>query len=341
MRELGVDVDEHLESVAASTLPEITAALHDGLSRSRALAEADLVLVQGDTTTAFAGALVAFLARVPVGHVEAGLRSGSLESPFPEEAHRRLIAQLSSIHFAPTAHSRQNLLREGIDEGCIALTGNTVVDALATMLSTPFALPVVADGNRIILVTLHRRETWGIALERACAAIGDTIKAHPDVRVIFPVHMNPSVRETVERVLLNHPQVDLLPPLGYRAFLAQLLQASFVVTDSGGVQEEASVLGRRVLVLRSHTDRPESIDAGLARLVGTDARHVHEALEAELRTPAVVAPTAIYGDGYAAARIASAIERWRDGLTPLLPAPVAFSAGSARPFWPQEPEHTM
>lgn len=325
LEELGVRTDEDLGTVTSGSLSEMTGWLGRQLHDSHLLQRADLVVVQGDTTTAVAGAMAARQRGIPVAHVEAGLRSGDLRSPFPEEAHRRTIATLASLHFAPTEHAGGNLRREGISAERIAVTGNTVVDAL-----DQFHAPVNAAGSnagaalRTVLMTLHRRESWGSPLASLCDAVRDVVLEHPDSRLVVPVHPNPVVAATVKARLGGWPRVELLPPLPYRAFVTQLRLARLVITDSGGVQEEAVTLGKRVLILRSVSDRPEGIWAGMARLDGISPAGVRSALDEELNRHWEERPCRVYGDGHAAKRIVTALGRWREGRYPLLPPELEF-----------------
>jgi UDP-N-acetylglucosamine 2-epimerase (non-hydrolysing) len=271
------------------------------------------LVVQGDTTTVFAASLAAFYARVPVAHVEAGLRTHDAYNPFPEELNRRLTAPLARWHFAPTERARQNLLREGVPDDQISVTGNTVVDALQWIAATDAfraaPLPAAIDASRrLILVTLHRRESWGQALTAMCDALADLSQRYADVEVIFPVHLNPAVRPTVEKSLAGTPRVHLMAPLDYVTFLKLLQASTLVLTDSGGVQEEAPAFGRPVLVLRDTTERPEAIEAGLAKRVGTTRFDIVAAASALLddsdaysRMARTASP---FGDGRAASRIA-------------------------------------
>jgi UDP-N-acetylglucosamine 2-epimerase (non-hydrolysing) len=274
------------------------------------------VLAQGDTTTVLAGALAAAYQQIAFGHVEAGLRTDNKFDPFPEELNRRLTGQLTDLHFAPTARARDNLRREGISDASIYLTGNTVIDALQQVHSKHDA--TAADGQtsrlRTILVTTHRRENWGEPLEGIAAALHDIVEVFPDTRIILPMHKNPVVREPLQRVLGAHPRVELIEPPDYLDFVRLMEGAHLVLTDSGGVQEEAPALGLPVLVLRRTTERPEGVDAGTAKLVGTDREDiVREAslLLSDQRAYDTMSQAANpYGDGAASQRIAEAILHW-------------------------------
>lgn len=249
------------------SLAQLTAGLFSKLPKVLREVAPDIVLVQGDTTTAFAGAVAAFYAGVPVGHVEAGLRTGDLLAPFPEEGNRRMVSQIARWHFSPTDRAAKNLLREGINGENIHVTGNTVIDALLSVSTR--VEPSVAPG-RYILVTCHRRENFGPGMVSVCEALREIATQNPAVRLIYPVHPNPHVREVVEKRLSGVPNVDLIAPLSYEAFVAHLKGCAFVITDSGGIQEEAPALGKPVLITRNVTERPEAVDAGCALLVGTD-----------------------------------------------------------------------
>ncbi len=306
----GVVPDYDLKVMSpGQTLAQVTNRVLAGLDEILAREPFDLVAVQGDTTTAFAAALAAFYRHVRVAHVEAGLRSGDLARPFPEEANRRLADVLSAYLLAPTGASRANLLAEGYPAGRIFVTGNTGIDALllATDLVRREARPLpvaLAPGERLALVTAHRRESFGAGLERICQALAMVLERHPDLHLLYPVHPNPNVVETTDRLLRGRPRVHLVPPLEYPDFVRALGAADLILSDSGGVQEEAPALGKRVLVLRETTERPEGVDAGAAELVGTDVTRIVERagalLDGEGASRPVVSP---YGDGKASGRI--------------------------------------
>ena len=296
----------------------------------------DALLVQGDTTTAFAAALAAFYRRVPVAHVEAGLRSRDIANPFPEEANRRLAGVVTALHLAPTSIALDNLIAEGIPAKQIVTTGNTVVDAvkmLVEMRMAEQALPseVPEDESRILLITSHRRESWGTELENICDAIREIVTNFADVRAIYPVHMNPNVRSTVMSRLGNLDRVHLIEPVDYFGFLSLLRRCYLVLTDSGGVQEEAPTFGKPVLVLRRVTERPEASMMGLARIVGTSREDiVREA--SDILSSSVVYRTMSeganpYGDGRASVRIADALSRWINGAAPVLEPSQQFDSG--------------
>lgn len=279
--------------------------------------EPDAVLVHGDTSTAFALALASVYRQIPVGHVEAGLRSGNRYSPFPEEMNRRLVSNLASWHYAPTAGNRANLVAEGVDPANVWVTGNTVIDALLATVdpSYRFASGELAavdfEGARVIGLTCHRRENLGAPMERMFAAVRDAVDAHPDVEAVYPVHRNPAVRAVAERVLGGHPRIRLVEPLDYADFSNFMARCSFMLTDSGGVQEEAPALDVPVVVLRDDTERPEALEAGCAVLAGTSYAGVRASCEALLDDPALYARMASapdpYGDGHAAERIRGAL----------------------------------
>ncbi len=308
---------------AGQALPELTARALTGVSRVIEDERPDVVLVQGDTTTALAGALAAFYAGIPSGHVEAGLRTGDLAAPFPEEANRQLADRLATFHFAPTARSRDALLGEGLPAERVWLTGNTVVDALLwvrdRLRNTPLeadrealgsAHPAVAGNADIVLVTGHRRESFGDGFRCICRALRTLAEEHSDLELVYPVHLNPRVREPV-RALSDLPNVHLLEPLAYAPFVRLMDRCVFVLTDSGGIQEEAPALGKPVLVMREVTERPEGVEAGTARLVGTDPERI--VAEAERLLADADARRAMsrahnpFGDGRAAERIVRAL----------------------------------
>jgi UDP-N-acetylglucosamine 2-epimerase len=299
------------------SLNHVTTAALEGLDGVIAHFKPDWVIVQGDTTTAFAGALAAFYQKVRVAHVEAGLRTGNIHSPWPEEMNRKLVGQLATQHFPPTQTAADNLVREGIDPSSILITGNTVIDALqwvATRLSTDPALQAAMQrqfsfldpAKRLILVTGHRRENFDGGLARVCTALSQIAK-RADVEIVYPVHLNPQVQATARAALGDRPNVHLIAPQDYLPFVALMQRASLIVTDSGGIQEEAPGLGKPVLVTRDTTERPEALQAGTARLVGTDSAtlvsHVHELLDNAHIYRAMAQAQNSFGDGKAAQRI--------------------------------------
>ena len=309
--DLTPDVDLDLmqpdQTLAGSTARALVA-LDAAIERERP----DLVLAQGDTTTVLAAALASFYRRVPFGHVEAGLRTGQADRPFPEEKNRVLAGHLAALHFAPTPRARDNLVREGIDPATIHLTGNTGIDALRWAIGEQSGGPADRDSNpRTVLVTAHRRENLGAPLGRICLAIRDLVGRYPDLRVRFPVHPNPGVRATVAAELGGLDRVELLEPAGYRDFVRLMRSSFLILTDSGGVQEDGPALGVPVLVLRDETERPEAVLAGSAQLVGTDPARILAAVDRLRNDPAAsrrAAWTASpYGDGFAAERIVRTI----------------------------------
>jgi UDP-N-acetylglucosamine 2-epimerase (non-hydrolysing) len=332
LAQFDLSVDETLTDSRGQSLGDMTAALIAQLGRAPSIRRAGLVLVQGDTTTAFAGGLAAFHQGIPVAHLEAGLRSGIPDRPFPEEAHRRLLAVLATIHLAPTEQARANLRAMGVARGQIAVTGNTSVDALRRVAgaSPSEARSVLGlDARRIVLMTLHRRESWNGALARICDGVVAAVRDVPDTVIVFPLHRNPRVREVVVARLGGMARVQLLEALPYRQFVTHLQAADVVVTDSGGVQEEAASLGKQTLIVREVTDRPEAVEAGVARLVGTSSADVSRALRSALRRASSNVFTDVYGDGGAAARVVLALNRWREGQRPLLPRELEFRSMAA------------
>jgi len=303
------------------TLPDVTARIVQGMTPVITRMKPDLVLVHGDTSTTLSTALAAFYARVPVGHVEAGLRTGNMHAPWPEEMNRRLTAPLCAIHFAPTAGSRDNLLREGMSGESIHVTGNTVIDALlqvdarlrddrALRETMQARFPFLAPGKRLVLVTGHRRENFGDGFERICKALAE-IARRDDVQVVYPVHLNPNVQEPVHRHLSGLDNVHLIEPQDYLPFVYLMQQSYLILTDSGGVQEEAPSLGKPVLVMRDTTERPEAVHAGTVRLVGTDNERIVSEIARLLDDASAYAAMSEahnpYGDGLACKRIVEAI----------------------------------
>jgi UDP-N-acetylglucosamine 2-epimerase (non-hydrolysing) len=301
------------------TLTEITSRVLLGLTEILQQESPELVLVHGDTTTTFAAALAAFYAKIPVGHVEAGLRTGNKFSPYPEEMNRRLTASLTDQHFAPTTTARDNLLREGIAADSIYITGNTVIDALLATVRQDYDFSneeirrILAreEGRRMIMVTTHRRENLGEPMRQIYRALAEILAQYPDTFVLFPVHKNPRVREVVEEVLGSDPRVHLIEPLDYEPFVNLMAKAYLLLTDSGGIQEEAPSLGKPVLVVRDTTERPEAVAAGTVSLVGTTYEKVFAELEHLLTDKQAYRKMATsinpYGDGQAAERIAGII----------------------------------
>ena len=275
----------------------------------------DIVLVQGDTTTAMVCALASFYRRIPVGHVEAGLRTRDRYRPFPEEINRRVITTLATWNFAPTLTAVRALRSEGVAEETIHLTGNTVIDALLQIVARPEqpsdAPPFPSEGLDLILVTAHRRESFGEPFEGLCRALRELAERNPRLEVVYPVHLNPNVQAPVRRILEGAPRVRLIEPLGYLAFARLMSRSTLILTDSGGIQEEAPALGVPVLVMREETERPEAIEAGTARLVGTDPARIVSEAERLLRDPEerrrMCAGGSPFGDGHAAERIAAVL----------------------------------
>lgn len=313
----------------SQTLFDITSRALLGLKEAIGDAKPDIVLVHGDTTTTFVGALAAFYHQVPVAHVEAGLRTGNKYSPYPEEMNRKLTGALTELHFPPTQTSRQNLLAEGVAENNIFVTGNTVIDALLSTVSADYVFPTQLTAlnqtsGRLILVTTHRRENLGEPMRHVYQALRAIVQEFPDVRAIFPVHRNPQVQQVVRQELGDTPRVHLIDPLDYQPFANLMNQAHIILTDSGGIQEEAPSLGKPVLVLRDTTERPEAIDAGTVKLIGTSRERVYQELKLLLTDAGEYArmaeATNPYGDGRAAARIVECLLH-RFGLAKDLPAP--------------------
>ncbi|HMK38661.1 MAG TPA: UDP-N-acetylglucosamine 2-epimerase (non-hydrolyzing), partial [Bacteroidota bacterium] len=269
------------------TLEDVTSRVLLGMRDVLARERPDMILAQGDTTTVMATALAAFYAGVPVGHVEAGLRTWNKRSPFPEEINRVMATHLSDLHFAPTQQSRRNLLREGVPSGRILVTGNTVIDALYHVRSGVVRsrrhfenlFPEVDFSRRMILVTGHRRENFGEGFQSICRAIQTVARQHPDVEIVYPVHLNPNVQKPVRSMLGHLPNVHLLDPQPYLPFVFLMDSCTLILTDSGGVQEEAPSLGKPVLVMRNHTERPEAVKAGTVRLVGTSSHKIVAEIE--------------------------------------------------------------
>lgn len=302
---------------SGQTLYDITTRALNGLKEVIEDAKPDMVLVHGDTTTTFAGALAAFYAQVPVGHVEAGLRTGNKYSPYPEEMNRKLTGSIADMHFAPTSTSKENLLKENVNSEAIMVTGNTVIDALQTTVKANYEFAdaefnkIFARGNRLILMTTHRRENLGEPMRNVYKALRKVLETHADLEAIFPVHKNPKVREIVQEELGGLERVHLIEPMDYEPFANLMGKVDIVLTDSGGIQEEAPALGKPVLVLRDNTERPEAVDAGTVKLVGTGYEDVLREANLLLDDPAHYKKMAEaanpYGDGKACERIIRAI----------------------------------
>jgi UDP-N-acetylglucosamine 2-epimerase (non-hydrolysing) len=297
------------------SLEDVTSRVLLGMREVLAREKPDIVLVQGDTTTTFATSLACYYQQVAVGHVEAGLRTGNKYSPFPEEINRVLTTRLADVHFAPTLDSRRNLVREGVDPKSVHVTGNTVIDALLHVrgrvvkasLRYKRMFPGLDFGKRMILVTGHRRENFGEGFRNICKAIGEVAARNPEVEVVYPVHLNPNVQAPVRKLLSRYPNVHLLDPVDYDPFVFLMNESYLILTDSGGVQEEAPSLGKPVLVMRNHTERPEGVKAGTVRLVGTDRRRIVTEITRLLEDPRhydrMSRAHNPYGDGRACPRI--------------------------------------
>ena len=302
---------------SGQTLYDITTRALTGLKEVIEEAKPDMVLVHGDTTTTFAGALAAFYAQVPVGHVEAGLRTGNKYSPYPEEMNRKLTGSIADMHFAPTSTSKANLLKENVNPETILVTGNTVIDALETTVKADYEFAdaefnkIFARGNRLILMTTHRRENLGEPMRNVYKALRKVLETHADVEAIFPVHKNPKVREIVQEELGGLDRVHLIEPMDYEPFANLMGKVDIVLTDSGGIQEEAPALGKPVLVLRDTTERPEAVDAGTVKLIGTEyedvLRETNLLLDDAEHYKKMAEATNPYGDGKACERIIRAI----------------------------------
>lgn len=306
------------------TLVDIATATMRGLDVLFTAEKPDAVMVQGDTSTAFAAGLTAFYHQIPVVHLEAGLRSHDLRLPFPEEGNRKLLTQITSLHLAPTPHSRRNLLNEGVAADAVVVTGNSVIDALLEARSrdhVSFSDPALEDAiktdRRILLVTSHRRENLGGGMEQIASALRTLAISHPDLLIILPVHKNPAVREALLPALQSLPNVLITEPVGYGEFVYLLDACSIVLTDSGGIQEEAPALGKPVLVMRDSTERPEAVDFGVVKLVGTDpsviVRSVDELLRSDDSYAEMSQAVNPYGDGRATERTIAALEALAEG----------------------------
>ena len=326
--------DQSLAKLTAGAMCELSAILE--------IEAPDLVLVQGDTTTAMVGALAAFYRDVPVAHVEAGLRSLDKRNPFPEEINRQIVTRIADLHFAPTERNRSTLIHEGVPESSIIVTGNPGIDALLKVarLVDESRVEVLfpglrAKGRRLVLVTLHRRESFGEPLARICSALKQVVREHPDIEILYPVHPNPNVRGPVHSVLQGEPRVRLVEPLGYEDFVCAMRIAHLIVTDSGGVQEEAPSLGTPVLVLRDVTERVEAVEIGAARLVGRDPDDLRAAIGQLLRDePArrrMTGHANPYGDGRAAERMVRAVATFLGLSEPTEARPGAAVSGGAGP----------
>lgn len=305
-------------------LTDVTSSILLGMREVLASAKPDVVLVHGDTATTFAASVAAYYHQIPVAHVEAGLRTGNIYSPWPEEGNRKLTGALAALNFAPTETSSANLLREGVNPDSIIVTGNTVIDALlqvAAKLDTDCELqaqfasrfPFLNPERKLVLVTGHRRESFGGGFERICQALVETAKRFPEVEIVYPVHLNPNVREPVSRLLAGIDNVHLIEPLDYLPFVYLMNQAYLILTDSGGIQEEAPSLGKPVLVMRDTTERPEAVAAGTVKLVGTDVVTITTAIATLITDAAAYRQMSFahnpYGDGKACQRILESLSQ--------------------------------
>ena len=325
----GIVPDEDLDIHApGQTLTQITNRSLQGVGQAIEAYRPDAVVVQGDTTSAFAAALAAFYHEIPVLHVEAGLRTGNISSPFPEEANRRLISQVTALHLCPTTTSRDNLLRESTDPQTVRVTGNTVIDALLVAVDRRVPPPdenlmaALEDvSRRVVLVTAHRRESWGEPMRAIGRAVTRLAEQHPEVLFVLPIHRNPRVREALLPQIAGHSNIVWCDPLEYGAFCALIDRCDVVLTDSGGVQEEAPALSKPVLVMRDNTERPEAVAFGVAELVGTDEDRIVERVSTLLTDEAAYAAMAQaanpYGDGHACKRILAATAALFDRGVPL------------------------
>ncbi|WP_449440797.1 MULTISPECIES: non-hydrolyzing UDP-N-acetylglucosamine 2-epimerase [Pseudomonas] len=318
-------IDQDLQVMTqGQTLNGLSQQLLINLDQAYERVKPDIVLVHGDTTTSFIAALAAFNRQLPIGHVEAGLRTGNLRAPWPEEANRRLTCVLADLHFTPTTKGENNLLREGVSKATIEVTGNTVIDALLWMRTHqqqinwhPAAgspLAVLDDNRRMVLITGHRRENFGDGFRNICQALADLALRYPDVQFVYPVHLNPQVQKAVYGVLSDKPNIYLVAPQDYQHFVWLMGRAHFILTDSGGVQEEAPAIGKPVLVLRDVTERPSVLEGGTVLLVGTDTDRIVKQscllLDDEAHFERMSRVHSPYGDGHASERIATRLCQW-------------------------------
>jgi UDP-N-acetylglucosamine 2-epimerase (non-hydrolysing) len=327
MNLFGLSADFDLDIMTpGQDLTDVTARILTGMRGVFGEFKPEIALVHGDTSTTLAASLASFYHDVAVGHVEAGLRTGNMRAPFPEEANRKLTGALASLHFAPTERSRQNLLSEGVTSTGIHVTGNTVIDALLNVsarikndhtLQQRFRaqFPFLKEGQKVVLVTGHRRENFGDGFQRICRAIADVARAFPQIAIVYPVHMNPNVVQPVRQILSGIENVHLIEPLEYLPFIYLMQRSHLILTDSGGVQEEAPSLGKPVLVMRDTTERPEAVEAGTVRLVGTDEAAIVSGVSALLTDESAYRAMSLahnpYGDGKAVQRIVSILASWK------------------------------
>lgn len=294
-------------------LPELTARLIMSMDQLLTDIEPDIVLAQGDTTTVMVTAMSCFYKKIPFAHVEAGLRTGDIYYPYPEEMNRVVTGHMTTLHFAPTETSNNNLLKENIDKSSIYVTGNTVIDALIYTARNEYDIGVDLDpGKRLVLLTSHRRENFGAAMEEAFTAILELVEQNRDIEILYPVHPNPNVLEVANRILGSHDRIHLIEPLAYPQFVQAMKSAYIIISDSGGVQEEAPALSKPVLVLRNETERPEAVDMGVVKLVGTDKQVIlyeaNKLLNDEGYYNSVAKGVSPYGDGHSAERIVNIIK---------------------------------
>jgi UDP-N-acetylglucosamine 2-epimerase (non-hydrolysing) len=331
----GIRVDVDLDIMTpGQTLARLTALLTERLDAVVEAQRPDMIIAQGDTTSVLVAALIAFYRRIPFAHVEAGLRTGNLENPFPEEFNRYATGRIAALHFAPSEAARRALLREGVAAEKIFVTGNTVVDALLETVATRPAMPMtIAPDRKVVLFTAHRRENFGEPMRRIFRAVRALADRYENLSIVYPVHPNPEVRGMAEEMLAGHPGICLTDPLGYAELVAVLDRAAFVLTDSGGLQEEGSILGKPTLVLREDTERTEVIEAGVGRLVGSDADRIVAEASRLMEDPAAYAAMArrvpLYGDGRAGERIAAILRRHALGSSAEPATSLEWSAGDA------------
>lgn len=335
LAQFGISADDDLQLMHHNqTLSALTGRAFVAMEERFRSIQPDLVLAQGDTTTVMAAATVSFYLGIPFGHVEAGLRTGDLKNPFPEEFNRVVVGRVATLHFAPTQAAASALKAESVDSSTIVVTGNTVIDNLAEYAdAVPASAYRPAPGNRMILLTSHRRENFGDPMRQSFLALKDVVDARPDVSVVYPVHPNPNVTGLAAEIFSSTPRVRLVQPLHYFEFLAAMKDATFIVTDSGGVQEEAPWLSKPVLVLRDETERPEAVELGVAKLIGSSRERLRNAMTELLDDEAVFQRMACgvspYGDGLASERIVQRIEQFfglplaRAELAPFTPIPMS------------------